>query len=149
VRELRQCERGLGALWLVLALAVPRVVNGQPPGVDPERQEQQLFNSQVQIPPLKQYSLAFTVQSNLRNARIAGNVQASGGSGNDIRVVVMKGRSIVYDSGRRRSVVLSVDCSEPGQYTLIFDNGFSLASPSSPWIKSLKHLEQRMIWPDN
>jgi hypothetical protein len=67
--------------------------------------------------------------SNFKNGRIAGNVQAQGGSGNNIRVLVAKGQSFVYDSGRRRSVVLSVDFSEPGQYQLIFDNSFSLISP--------------------
>src|ERR1035438_4540290 len=85
-----------------------------------------LFNGQVQVPPGKRYQLTFTTRSNFKNARIAGNLQAQGGTGNDIRVVVVKGQSLVYDSGRRRSVVMSVDFSEPGQYVLMFDNTFSL-----------------------
>ena len=63
-----------------------------------------------------------------RSARIAGSVQAVGGSANDIRVLVVKGQSIIFDSGKRRTIVMSVDFSEPGQYTLIFDNTFSLVS---------------------
>lgn len=96
--------------------------------LDTQRQEQALFTGQIQIGPGKQWYITFTTQSNYRNARIAGNIQAQGGSGNDIRVLVTKGQSVVYDSGRRRSVVLSVECSEPGQYALIFDNSFSLVS---------------------
>jgi peptidyl-prolyl cis-trans isomerase A (cyclophilin A) len=72
---------------------------------------------------------SFTTKSDNRNCRIAGNVVAAGGAGNDIRVMIAKENSTVYDSGRRRTVVLSVDCSEAGQYVLIFDNTFSLVSP--------------------
>jgi hypothetical protein len=95
------------------------------------RQQQVLFNGQVQVPPGKRYQLTFTTHSNFKNARIAGSVQAQGGAGSDIRVLVAKGQSLVYDSGRRRSVVMSVDFSEPGQYVLIFDNSFSLVSPKT------------------
>ena len=110
----------------VIAAGVPSV---QAQDDDPQRQQQVLFNGQVQVPPGKRYQLTFTTRSNFRNARIAGNVQAQGGTGNDIRVFVVKGQSLVYDSGQRRSVVMSVDFSEPGQYVLVFDNSFSLVSP--------------------
>ncbi len=113
--------------WLFL-LAVGGMARAQVLN-DSDRQSQLLFNGQVQVPAAKRYILSFTTQSNFKNARIAGNVQAKGGSGNDIRVMIVKGQSVVYDSGQRRSVVLSVDCSEPGQYTLVFDNGFSVLSP--------------------
>jgi hypothetical protein len=96
---------------------------------DSDRHSQVLFNGQVQVAPAKRYVQSFTTQSNFKNARIAGNIQAQGGTGNDIRVLVAKGNLLVFDSGKRRSVVLSVDCNEPGQYTLIFDNAFSLVSP--------------------
>jgi len=96
---------------------------------DPQSQRQILFDGQAQVPAGKRYLVTFTTRSNFRNARIAGSVRAQGGTGNDIRVVVVKGQSLVYDSGRLRSVVMSVDCSEPGQYVLIFDNSFSLVSP--------------------
>src|SRR5258708_3297598 len=93
------------------------------------RQQEALFNGQVQVGPGKRYVSTFTTRSNFKNGKIAGHVQAQGGAGNDIRVMVLKGQSLVYDSGRRRSVVLSVDFSEPGQYTLVFDNSFSMLSP--------------------
>ena len=122
VRRLR-CGGFLCAL-AALAADIP-CVQAQ----DQDAQRQVLFNGQVQVPPGKRYQLTFTTRSNFKNARIAGNLQAQGGTGNDIRVVVVKGQSLVYDSGRRRSVVMSVDFSEPGQYVLIFDNSFSLVSP--------------------
>jgi hypothetical protein len=117
------------SLWAIMMLSfVVSSASGQGyNAAEPLRQ--QLFNGQLQIAAGKRYALAFTTQSSFRNARIAGNVQAQGGTGNDIRVLVIKGQSLIYDSGRRRSVVMSVDFSEPGQYVLIFDNSFSLVSP--------------------
>jgi Zn-dependent protease with chaperone function len=107
------------------------ILTGVPSGLaqDDDARRQVLFNGQVQVPAGKRYVLAFTTRSNFKNARIAGSVQARGGSGNDIRVFVARGQSLVYDSGQRRSVVMSVDFSEPGQYVLVFDNSFSMVSP--------------------
>jgi Zn-dependent protease with chaperone function len=121
-----QAQRKFGVVPLVLALVIlsgSRFASGQ------ERQEQVLFSGAVQVAAGKRFLRSFTTQTNFKNARIAGSVQAQGGSGNDIRVLVAKGQSLIYDSGRRRSVVISVDFSEPGQYVLMFDNTFSLVSP--------------------
>jgi hypothetical protein len=95
---------------------------------DSDRQEEIIFNDQVEIGSGKQYQIPFATRTNFRNGRIAGNVQAIGGSGNDIRVLVMKNKNVIYNSGQRRSVVMSVDISEPGRYVLVFDNSFSLLS---------------------
>jgi hypothetical protein len=118
-----------GGFLCILATIATGVPSAQAQDDDAQRQQQVLFNGQVQVPAGKRYQLTFTTRSNFRNARIAGNVQAQGGTGNDIRILVAKGQSIVYDSGRRRSVVMSVDFSEPGQYVLMFDNSFSVVSP--------------------
>jgi hypothetical protein len=96
-----------------------------------DAQRQVIFTGPVQVLAGKRYQISFSTKSNFTNARIAGNVQAQGGSGNDIRVLVVKGSSLVYDSGQRRSVVMSVDFSEPGQYVLVFDNTFSVMSPKT------------------
>lgn len=85
----------------------------------------------------------FTVKLSeyLREGRIAGNASAKGGSGNDIRVLVLTEAQFqvwnrggqrfpaLYDSGQRRSVVLSVAVSDPGTYYIVFDNRFSALSP--------------------
>jgi hypothetical protein len=96
-----------------------------------EEHREVLFSGVQPVPAGRRFISTFTTRTNYRHARIAGNVQAQGGKGDDIRVLVLKGQNIVYDSGRRRSVVLSADCSEPGQYTLVFDNSFSVVSPKS------------------
>jgi len=102
-----------------------RAISGQGfDGVDPQRQ--MLFEGQTEIGPGQRYTQAFTTHSNFKNARIAGNVQAHGGIGDDVRVLVTRAQTVIYDSGRRRSVVISVDFSEPGDYALVFDNSFSL-----------------------
>jgi peroxiredoxin len=93
------------------------------------RETRPVFNGQAQVPPGQQYRVPLTTASNLKGGRLAGNVSAQGGAGNDIRVLVMRGQAIAFDSGPRRSVVFSVDCSEPGAYTVVFDNSFSLLSP--------------------
>jgi predicted Zn-dependent protease len=115
--------------WLAFAVAAAALLaSGQSVGSDPDRHEEPLFSGQVQVPAGKRHILSFTTRSYYRSARIAGSVQAVGGSANDIRVLVVKGQSIIFDSGKRRTIVMSVDFSEPGQYTLIFDNTFSLVS---------------------
>jgi hypothetical protein len=64
----------------------------------------------------------------MRRARIAGSVTASGGANNDIRVIVAKGSRALFNSGMSRSIVLSVDCDEPGEYIIFLDNRSSLIS---------------------
>lgn len=99
---------------------------------DDDRQMQRaiLFNCQVQEPSGKRYNVTLlSTRTNYRDARIAGNLQAQGGAGNDIRVLAVRGQSVIYDSGRRRSVVISVDSREPGEYVLVFDNSSSVVSP--------------------
>jgi hypothetical protein len=66
--------------------------------LDGKRNEQTLFTGPLQVPAGQRRALTFTTQSNFKGARIAGNVHAQGGSGNDIRVLVLSGQSVVYDS---------------------------------------------------
>lgn len=79
----------------------------------------------------------FKLPTYYRDGRIVGNALASGGSGNDIRVLLLTEqqfqawfleRAPLYDSGRRQSVVLSVPVSDPGTYYILFDNTFSAVS---------------------
>jgi len=92
-------------------------------------QRKVLFSGPATVQPGRQILTPFSTQTNFVWARIAGNLQAAGGTGNDIRVLVLKNGVAVYDSGRRRSVVMSVDFREPGQYVLVLDNSFSAISP--------------------
>src|SRR6266480_822105 len=79
----------------------------------------------------------FKLPTYYRDGRIVGNALASGGSGSDIRVLLLTAQQFqawfvepapLYDSGRRQSVVLSVPVSDPGTYYILFDNTFSAVS---------------------
>lgn len=71
----------------------------------------------------------------VRHGRIAGNTMVLGGPSDSIRVLVLReigGQStILFDSGQRRSVVLSVPVSEPGTYSVCFDNKSSIFSTAT------------------
>lgn len=96
-----------------------------------QERESTIVPSQFRVDPGKSVCIPFTVPNYVRNGRIAGNAMAAGGSGNDIRVLVLRERSVLYDSDQRRSVVLSVPVNTPGTYSVCFDNSFSLVSPKN------------------
>jgi hypothetical protein len=94
----------------------------------------QVFNSGgTQIGPGKYFYVNFRVDVYLKRARLAGNVMAQGGGGNDIVVQVIKDGKKIYDSGQLRSIVLSIPLNEPGNYTLILSNTFSIISSKVVW----------------
>src|SRR5438132_4616370 len=79
----------------------------------------------------------FNLPTYYRDGRIAGNALASGGSGNEIRVLLLTEQQFpawqaeplpLYDSGQRQSVVLGVPVSDAGTYYIVFDNRFSTLS---------------------
>jgi len=85
---------------------------------------------------------SFKIPTYVVDGRIAGNAMAAGGAGNDIRLLVMTEQQFqlwqlnrqtqsLFDSGQRRSVVLSVRVNDPGTYYVVFDNRFSLVSPKN------------------
>ena len=85
----------------------------------PRQQGFAVFNSPgLRVDAGKYWYFPFQINAYLRRARLAGNIQAQGGSGNDIIVRVAKDGQVIYDSGQQRSIVLSVDVSEPGAYVL-------------------------------
>src|SRR5260370_2102645 len=102
--------------------------------VQAQSQVLQVFNSRgVQIGPGKYLYVSFHVDVYLKRARLAGNVMAQGGGGNDIVVKVVKDGRIIYDSGQLRSIVLSIPLNEPGNYSLILSNSFSIISSKVVW----------------
>lgn len=102
--------------------------------VQSQSQVLQIFDSRgVQIGPGKYLYVNFHVDVYLKRARLAGNVMAQGGGGNDIIVQVVKDGRIIYDSGQLRSIVLSIPLNEPGNYSLILSNRFSIISSKVVW----------------
>lgn len=87
------------------------------------------YSRGVRVDPGRSLLYNFYVATYLRRARLAGNIVAQGGSGNDILVQVWRNQRKLFDSGQRRSVVLSIPIIEPGEYSLVLSNAFSVLSP--------------------
>ncbi len=93
-----------------------------------------------EVEPGKMLYWTFKVLPEMQKTRVVGKFEASGGSGNDVRVVLLtpaqfvKWRNrepsvaTVYDSGRVRASTVDVALPEPGTYHLVFDNTFSVMS---------------------
>ena len=101
-------------------------------------QTQILVNNVVSVPAHGSTHYEFTLT---RNALVSGDFRAFGGAGNDVIVLVMDADSYVnwtnghqvrvyYNSGQETVGHISVMLS-PGDYYLVFDNGFSLITPKS------------------
>ena len=99
---------------------------------------QVLVNNVVSVPAHGSTHYEFTLT---RNALVSGDFRAFGGAGNDVIVLVMDADSYVnwtnghqvrvyYNSGQETVGHMSVMLS-PGDYYLVFDNGFSLVTPKS------------------
>ena len=125
---LRRVTCGIALAFVVLA--APPAVNAQEPT------ELTVVRSTFRVEPGKASQFRFTLPAYYRDGRIAGNALAEGGWGNDIRVLILTARQFetwarnvksetLFNSGQRRSVVLSVPVTDPGTYYVVFDNRFS------------------------
>lgn len=102
-------------------------------------QSQNLVNATITVSP-GYYDLSFTVDAGrMRDARVTGSFTASGGSGNDIKVLIMDDMtftnwknkhqvSLLYNSGQMTIGNLNVPITASGTYHLVFDNTFSTVS---------------------
>src|SRR5713226_1298040 len=87
-----------------------------------------VFNSNgVRIDPGRSLLFSFHVAAYLVRARLAGNILAQGGAGDDLRVLVYRDQRVIFDR-RERSIVLSIPITEPGEYRLVLNNEFSIVS---------------------
>ena len=106
-------------------------------------QSQNLVNGMITVSAGGYYDQPFSVTSSMQNARVTGYFEASGGSGNDIVVLVMDDMMftnwlnnhqtpVCYNSGQ--ITVANFDmllCSGSGEYHLVFSNRFSVVSSKS------------------
>lgn len=122
-----------GIALALVALTAPRAVHAQ------EQSEFTVVRSTFRVEPGKASRFKFTLPAYYRDGRIAGSALAEGGWRDDIRVLVLTARQFetwahdaksetLFNSGPRRSVVLSVPVTDPGTYYVIFDNRFSMVS---------------------
>jgi len=130
-----------GPLVLATAFVLGSLLTLSPVEAQQDR-ESPIVRSAFRVDPAKAAYWSFKVPTYVVDGRIAGNALAAGGAGNDIRVLVLTERQFqlwqqnqpiqgLFDSGQRRSVVLSVRVSDPGTYFVVFDNRFSLVSPKN------------------
>ena len=132
-------------LSLVLGCSAPQWPSGAPsrpksptPVLVP--QSRNLVNATITVGPGKHYDIPFSVNVNtMRNVRVVGSFRASGGSGNDIKAIIMDDMayinwvnghqvSILYLSGKITTANIDVAITTSGKYHVVFSNDFSILS---------------------
>jgi hypothetical protein len=133
----------LGGIALVLILGnistASRGQNSNPVFQAMFRHESRpLYTGSHVIEPMHYQSLKFVITPQMKNARVSGRFQATGGSGNDLKALLTdedgflnyqnnhQARSY-YSSGKVTADSIDVRLA-PGTYYLVFDNSFSVIS---------------------
>ena len=127
----------LSVLVIALLAVVVYLLTGNRNSSTPP-QTRVLVNNVVSVPAHGSTHYEFMLT---RNALVSGDFRAFGGAGNDVIVLVMDADSYInwtnghqvrvyYNSGQETVGRISVMLS-PGDYYLVFDNGFSLITPKS------------------
>lgn len=84
----------------------------------------------------------FEVPAGARDIRVDGHFVATGGTGNDIQVLILgeddfvnwqNGHRVMayYDSGQITQSTITASLPGPGTYYLVFNNAFSLLTPKA------------------
>ena len=104
-----------------------------------ETQTQNLVNATITVSP-GYHDIPFSVNlSTMTSPTVTGSFTASGGSGNDINVIIMNSTDFInwsnkhqvyplYSSGQLTTGNINVPITVSGQYYLVFDNTFSTFS---------------------
>ena len=101
-----------------------------------------VVNGQISVSAGQSEDYQITVPDGASNAQLTGNFQASGGSGNDIIVMVMDQTDFVnwqnghqvstlYNSGQLTTASVSASLPGSGTYYLVYSNAFSTFSSKS------------------
>ena len=138
--------------FLALVLSLPLLLsvcgcNSAPstsvptPSPPPGSNIRNIVDGIITVKASEYYDIKFTVDAAaMRNPRIVGVFQATGGTGNDIEALIMDDASFpkwtnghnvtgIYYSGKLSASSINITISNPGIYHLIFDNSFSLITP--------------------
>src|SRR2546427_9414942 len=98
-----------------------------------------IVNGVITVQPAQYYYYTLTVPSGATSVTVSGTFTASGGSGNDIEVLVMDQTNYVnwqndhqanayYDSGQVTTGTVSANLPGGGTYYLVYSNAFSTVS---------------------
>jgi hypothetical protein len=108
---------------------------------------QLLANDTLQVPAMQVAAYAIRLpDSTAKDFTMSGRIRAYGGSGNDIRVVLLNevdylnwinghGGALLYDSGKITVSEPKVDFASAGPYYLVLDNRFSTFTPKTVTLK--------------
>ena len=112
----------------------------KPPTPFLEHLSRNLVNGTIIVSPSAPQRIPFSVNTpGMRNVRVVGNFEASGGSGNDIVVAINRvtesRRDRIYSSGQVTRANIDVQIRTSGQYELVFSNSFSILSSKSVFTK--------------
>lgn len=103
-------------------------------------QTSNLINGNIVVTPGDYYDIPFLVDTNeMRNIRVVGSFEASGGSGNDIIALILDDIAFanwinehqvtsLYNSGKITAADIDVSITISGKYHLVFHNLFSIIS---------------------
>ena len=98
-----------------------------------------LVNGVITVNAGSYYNVPFTVNSSMSGAKVSGSFTASGGSGNDIIVLILDDIAytnwvnghqvtVLYSSGQLTTDTLNVSITTSGTYHLVYSNRFSVIS---------------------
>src|ERR1035437_6271838 len=98
-----------------------------------------LVNGAITVKAGSYYEVPFTITNAMTNSSVQGSFNASGGSGNDIIVLVFDDTSFfnwvnghqatpIYNSGQLTTSNINASITTPGTYHLVFSNMFSLVT---------------------
>lgn len=101
-----------------------------------------IVNGEISVSAGQYEDYQITVPAGANSAQLSGSFTASGGSGNDIIVLVMDQTDFVnwqnghqastlYNSGQLTTASISASLSESGTYYLVYSNSFSTFSSKS------------------
>jgi len=120
----------------VIALSVPCAARA-------DESTAPILNGSVAVPALGYVTYTTTVlPSEMTNARIAGHVQAGGGTGNDIQLLVFTQTEFLnwknnhevtplYNSGQVTAADINVSVADAGVYVVVLSNTFSMLTPKT------------------
>jgi serine/threonine protein kinase len=125
----------------VLGSSVPSAAEEQGPPSTPSQTPvaQALVNGNFLVQPLRYGTVQFSVPGGATQVKVKGFFRASGGTGNDIQVVIAspmefqdfingKQAQVFYATGKVTGGVINVENLQPGDYILAFNNKFSALS---------------------
>ena len=112
-----------------------------------------IIDSAFTVGAISSQDYRFEVPPGATDIRVDGHFTATGGTGNDIQVLVMDEDGYVnwqnghaarryYDSGQVTQSTIAATLPHPGAYYLVFSNTFSLLTPKAVQARASVHYKR-------